>query len=310
MIHPGFLETDYLERMVDYTVQMDDNSRSAFQMNGSYYGRYRLTNVFIPLGVKTWTGDSNELSYYGPAMFYWFYRNAELMRQTLIDETIPLHDRDGRFSLNGRNTVFGIFDGCRRSNVIALLQLEYWPALPELREAMLHEHDSYMRSLCVEAIGLMGKRGLVYAKDIRETLWKFGDDPYFLGYAVGALARLDDKGATSLICEVYEMARERIDRLTFDEAMEKEMWYIYLIEDITSALIKLDPELALGILAKELANPNPHVCHFTHNAFKLSPLRHDAKLIISSLANTVASLPNDPRWIFRRHRGELVANSS
>lgn len=303
MVHPGFREIDYLERMIDYTVHMDDHSRSAFQMNGNYYGRYRLTNVFVPLGVKTWTGDSHQLSYYGPVMFHWMYTNAELMRQTLVDESIPLHDRDGRFSLNGRKTVFFLFDGCRRSNVIALSDLRYWPALPELREAMLHEYNSEMRSLCVEAIGMMGKRGLIYATDIRESIRKYSDDPFYLGYAVTALKQLGDKDAVLLIREVYEMARERIDRLTFDEAMKTERGWIYLIEDLTEALIRLDPEMARDILAMELVNPNSHVCHFTCKAFKLSPLRHDAKLIKSSLASAVASMPRDPQWVFRRNRG-------
>ena len=303
MIDQKFTHDEYLRRMIGYTVRMDDHSKSAFELNGNYYGRYRLTDVFIPLEMETCKSLCRELSYYGPLMLYWAYKNAEFFRWSLVDESIPLHDRDGALSLKGQKTVYCIYDGCRQSNAIALLELRYWPALPELREAMLHERDSYMRALCVETIGVMGERGLVYAKDIRESIRKFNDDQYFIGEAVKALGILGDKDGVALLLELYEETRARIDRLTFDEAMDKERWSIYLIGDIAEALIKLDPQTAHDILAMELANPNTHVHHFTKRAFQLSPLRHDAKLIGSSLTATVASLPKDPQWIFRRYSG-------
>jgi hypothetical protein len=185
--------------------------------------------------------------------------------------------------------------------VIALWYLKYWPALPELCEAMLHELDSYMRTLCVETIGVMGDRGLVYAKDIRESIRKFNDDQYFLGEAVKALGILGDKDGVALLLELHEETRARIDRLTFDEAMDKERWSIYPIGDITEALINLDPQAARDILAKELANPNPHVYHFTKRAFQLSPLRHDLKMMETSRSALTSFLPKNPKWIFRRH---------
>lgn len=298
-----FTEDEYLQEMIERTMRVDDHSWYVGKFGDNYYGRYfRHTDVLIPLGVRRYVGESREMSYYVPMEFHWAYKNAEFFRWSLVDESIPLHDRDGNLALNGRNVVFGLYDGCRQSNAIAIAELKYWPALPELREAMLHEYDSYMRTLCVEAIGVMGKRGLKYAKDIRESIRKFNDDPLYIGYAVGALKKLGDKEAVPLIREVYEMTRERIDQLSFDEAMKSERGFIYLIEDLTEALIRLDPVMARDVLAMELVDPNPHVRHFTHSAFKLSPLRHDAKLINSSYASMVASLPDDPKWIFRRQK--------
>lgn len=302
MVDPGFAEDEYLQQMIGSTVQFDDHSRSAFEMNGAYYGRLRLTNIFVPLGMKQYSYDYRELSHYVPAVFYWIYQNAEFMRWSVVDESIPLHDRDGVLSLNGESSVFCIYDGCRQSNVTALTGLRYWPALPEFREAMLHERDRYMRSLCVEAIGSMGKRALIYAKDIRESIRKFSNEPLYLVYAIEALAKLDDKSAASMLRELYEETRARISRLTFDEAMEKVRDWIYLIEDIVSAIIRLDPDSARDILAMELTDPNSHVRHFVKSAFMFSPLRYDVELIGSSLTSAIASLPEDPRWIFRRHR--------
>lgn len=292
MVDPRFTESDFWQQMIRYTLIQDEYSKHPFEMHGKYYGRYLRTNIIAPLAMKQYTGDHTELSCFGPAMYYWAYQNAEFMRWTVVDESIPLKDN---------KRIFGLFDGCRRTNVMALCYLKYWPALPELREAMLHERDSYMRLLCVETIGVTGKYGLPFAEDIRCSIKKFHNDPCYLGYAVKALSQLGDINSAPLIRELYEQTRARIDRLTFDEAMEKEISWIYLIDDITLALIKLDPESARDILAMELADPNSHVRHFTTSAFKLSPLKHDAKLIGSSLTTTVASLPKDPRWIFRRH---------
>jgi len=301
VINPGFTEGEYLRRMIEYTVRQDDFSKSPLEINGGYYGHYLRTDVIVPLGMRQYTGDSRELSYFGPVMYYWAYKNADFFQWSLVDESIPLHDRDRTLSLNGKGSTFGLFDGCRQTNVIALWYLKYWPALPELREAMLHERDSYMRTLCVEAISVMGERGSMYAKDIQESIRKFNDDQYFIGEAVKALAKLGDASAVPLIQELYEEARARIDRLSFDEAMDKERWFIYLIGDITEALIKLNPQAARDILAMELANPNPHVCHFTKRAFQLSPLRHELDLMESSRSFTVNCLPKDPKLIFLRH---------
>lgn len=296
MIDQKFTQSEYLSEMIKYTLHLNDFSISPFERDGRYFGRHGITDIVAPLGMRRDTFGSQELSYFGPWMYSWAYRNAELLRWSVVDESIPLRDDKRVFKF------YDIFDGCRRTNVIALNYLKYWPALPELREAMLHEYDTHMRGLCVDTIGVMGERGLQYAKDIRFSITKFDDDHYYQSSAVEALGRLGDIEAVPLLRELYEATRDKIVKLSFDEAMnvEDEKGTMMLIDDISAALIKLDPESAREVLAMELANPNPHVRHFTKRAFGLSPLWHESKMMEDSYSVVLSYLPKDPNWAFQR----------
>lgn len=298
MVEAKFSKGDYLRQMIEYTLWLDERRRWPVKVDDKFFANFKKTDFLVPLGAKEEANESKEWSISGPMVFDWIYQNAEFMRWSVVDESIPLQDKD---------TVFGLFDGCRRTNVIALWMLKYWPALPELREAMLHESDSYLRQLCVETIGVMGARGLSYAKDIRDSITKYYDDQQYQREAVKVLRRLNDIESVSLLRELFEITRSRIDCLPLHEANLKDNGSFMLVYEIITALIKFDPPTAREILAMELIDPNPHVYHFIRNAFKFSSLSQELELIQSSRAAIVSFLPTDPKWIFQRESQALRA---
>lgn len=291
-----FVGGDYMRHAISFSVRHEDGYR-AFEHNGRYYDR-NYTGVIVPLGTKRYIYDYREPSWFGPMLFDWAYRNAEFFRWSLVDESIPLEDNQGTL-------FFGLFDGCRRSNAIAVEFLRYWPALPELREAMLHEHDCHLRHLCVEAIGSMGEHATGYARDVGESIRKF-NDPWYQGAAVKTLGKIGDKTCVPLLRELFEEVRARIDALSFNEVMDREDQSIDLIGDITGAIIRLDPAVGREILAMELASPNPHVRHFVRREFQLSGRWDELKFMESGWSSIVSALPSDSHWVYRRSKGRLV----
>lgn len=225
-------------------------------------------------------------------IFCWIQHNAEIMRWTLVDESIPLESKEKSFD---------IFDGCRRTNAIALGMLKYWPALPELREVMLHEYDDYLKEICIDAIGEIGLRAYPYRKDLREFI-KSSNNPFSQEEAVKALTRLKDKECVPLLRELFYETVYKIKRIPHKEMFStKNSGLVILLERILQAFIDLDPEIARECLAVGLISENDAVRHYSKRAFVLSKDIFQMRLMDRNPSAILGFLPKDQsyRYIIR-----------
>jgi len=281
-----FGSVEFYDRFLRYALHWEHHRQMQSFDNCFYY--QSRNGIFVPTSSNR--GFSLDISVCDAAIFCWIYENAEIMRWTLTDESIPLEDK---------RKVFGIFDGGRRSNAIALGMLKYWPALPQFREVVLYETDGYLRELCVYAMGELSENAYAYREDIQQAI-KSTDDEYFQIEAVDALAKLDDKMAVPLFCRLFEKMVCRIKQHSFEEMFEgKNASMLMLMERILQALIKLDISTARELLSIGLSDGNPHVYRFCKRAFELSSDRSQLKLILSSKSAQIAFLPHD---YYRRYQ--------
>lgn len=279
----NFTLEDCFNSAIEYHLQYDFTYRHPVKIGQNYYSD--PNGVLAPLSCYF---SYRDISVFDISMFGWFYKNAELMRLTLIDESIPLASP---------KVIFDVFDGCRRTNAIALGMLKYHPALPEFREAMIHERDSRLKELCVFAMGEMSNEAQKYKKDIRQCILD-SDDGYFQEEAIRALVKLGDREAVPLLRDLFEETRYKINQFSYEEFPNDKHGYGLLIEEIVSALIKFDIGVALEVLAIGLADGNSHINHFVSRAFVLTRHRHQMKLMDLFDSVLVGFLPKDPKWTF------------
>lgn len=273
----GYRFDDLTKHLVEFS------SRTSHAQFGQIYFKEHH-GVLQPFGSGKHSWQREPMTCWEPLSYYWIYRNAEFMRMTLVDESIPL---------KSEQKVFGIFDGCRISNALALGMIRYWPALPEIREAMLHDPDRDLCIQCIESIGLIGPRARSLAKDIRKVVIE-NHDSYFRATSVEALAELRDPESVPFLRELYEETRSLIHKKSESNLWNYDSWDLLLLRAITEALIKLDKEMARECLAIGLLDANPHVYHHTKSAFWFSRDYYQMKLMDSSWSVAIGFLPSDP----------------
>jgi len=175
--------------------------------------------------------------------------------------------------------------GDRRGNLMMIDFFNYYPALPELREAMLHDLDAYFRLGCVDAIGKMGGKAYPYIPDIIKVMQE-DPDFYTRSYAAKALGRLGAKCCLNIIREMYEEVIYLLNRNSrgYDFSKEEDLSKFYsieedtdllhLLEEIMETLIIIDPKTAKECLALAMLNSNPHIRHFAITAFYTHPVEY------------------------------------
>ena len=87
--------------------------------------------------------------------------NAELYRMGIIDEDIPDEYGDCSELLLNNDVYF-----CRQHMIHMLGEIGYYPACVELREAMLHDLNGFIRGDAAEALGKIGDKN--YSNDLLE----------------------------------------------------------------------------------------------------------------------------------------------
>lgn len=260
----SFTEQDFLQRTIDYTLLQQHFLDHASKIGQGYFVLNR--GIITPLSHLPIDDSDFEESVYFPAMMYYIYSHAEQMRWSLLDESIPLKTPRDSF----RRVRFGLFDGGRYSNALALGMLKYTPALPDLREAMLHDLDTTLQYYCVRSLGDMPKESFGFRKDIRQAILDSTDD-YFQATAVKVLGALNDEGAVTMLRELFEKLKFEILQITIEEGFKKEYtWKLMLLNNIIETLIKLDIDAAREILALCLDEDFGHVYHYVKRSFLLS----------------------------------------
>lgn len=273
-----FTAQEGLENMIEYTMHFEDHVVKI----GNHY--YRKENGVLTPSEIFPKYSYRELSVFWSEVLNWIYQNAEIMRWTLVDESIPLESKE---------KAFDIFDGCRRTNAMALGILKYWPALPEFREVMLHEQDAYLRELCINAISEMGIRAYGYRKDIRQVILD-SDNPYLQEEGVKALAKLNDKNAAPMLQELFYDTISKIEKLSYEEMLRMErIGFSLLMETILEALQKLDLDAARECLAVGLISNNDHIYYFSKRAFALTKNRFQMGLMARYPSILLGFLPKD-----------------
>ena len=132
----------------------------------SGYGSFRFENLdyererllFMP--ARDWVCDMGVAGFISRD-YVLAEQQADGLRMSLIDEDIPLEQK----------LIFNssVFQGGRLNSAILLGMIKYAPALPELREAALHDFSDSMRHECVNAIGSMNE-GRVFSGDVMKII--------------------------------------------------------------------------------------------------------------------------------------------
>lgn len=281
-----FTVQEGFENMVQYAMRFEHDF---IKIGGRYY---RRKNEILSPSETLPKYYHHEIEIDWSIIFCWIQQNAELMRWTLVDESIPLESKKKSFD---------IFDGCRRTNAIAIGMLKYWPALPELREAMLHDSDWYMRDVCISSLGEMPKHAYQYRKDIL-LVAQTAKVAWVQEEAVQTLKKLNDKDCALALYELYFETRDRIRNAEYKDMSNNERSQLILLRTIVEALIKLDVELAREVLAVGLIDSNPHIWYNTKSAFELTRERHQLKIMRSNFANPLGFLPQNLSWLYRLRR--------
>lgn len=281
-----FTEKDCFRHALDYNLRWDNDRHSSVKVGDQYYSKN--LGFLTPLHYERWGRSYREISYHYVEMFYWIYKNAEAMRMTLVDESIPLRVSDNIYA-------YEIYDGGRVMNASALEDLRYWPALPELREAMLHDKDSELRRYCVAAIGAMGKRAYKYRKDICQSILATNDE-FYQEEAVKTLGKLNDKESVPLLCDLFHETCHRINHIPFKEMLKVEQsGLLRLIETIIRTVFLFDQEAARELLAIGLSSDHPCIYHWSKRAFELSDWTF-LDLIEHCPSVKMGFLPKNPHW--------------
>jgi len=287
-----FTERDCFHHALDYNLRWDNERHSSVKVDGQYYSQN--LGFLTPLHYNRRGWSHKEISYYYVAMFYWIYRNAEAMRMTLVDESIPLRVDDGMVA-------YDIYDGGRCMNAVALEDLKYWPALPELREAMLHDRNDELRIRCVSTIGVMGERAHKYRSDIRQSILDSSNE-FFQEEAVKTLGKLDDRESVPILRDLFNETCHRIHQISFKESLKVEnSGLLNLIEAIIRTVFLFDREAARELLAIGLTDNHPGIYHWSKRAFELTDEWDQLYLMEHCPSILIGFLPNDPRWSLK-HR--------
>ena len=276
-------ENDYLERAVSYALEHE--SSHPIRINDRYY--VKSDELLMPLESASYYHRHSDFALFYVMSLYWAFRNAELLRWSVVDESIPYR---------AKHCSFEIYDGGRKMNALALGELQYTAALPELREAMLHDRNNEFKYYCVQSIGSMGPKARYLGKDIRKAILQF-DDAFFRCEAVDTLVKIDDKESVPLLREFYDETRYQIHSMSESDRL-KDTHVLLLLEAIVKALLVFDSEAGREALAKGLLDENDHVYHFTKRATFWSSARDQVKLMKKNNAIAVAFLPKDPTWSF------------
>lgn len=234
----------------------------SFRFNNQDYERERI--VFR--STKDWACDIGCAGYLSRE-YVLAEQQAEGLRNSLVDEEIPLEQK---LLFN-----HSVFQGGRINHAILIGMIRYASALPELREAALHDLDDRMRHECVDAIGNMGSKSRTFAEDIMQII-ENDISPYVKKSAVQAIRKIGD---SSFSYRILEQAEEASDLASLslqryleepqqgiDSLSQSSLLYRFILE----SLVALNPRLGREALKKGLNHDSPVIRHEAKNACLLS----------------------------------------
>ena len=177
------------------------------------------------------------------------HRDAELYRQGILDETLP------------------VFERCLLIHYLG--KIGYKKAAPELREAMMHARESDLRGFALEGLGRLGCREYV-----PDMIYVLRNDEYVRRDVVRTLGVLKDPRALLPLRETYE---EIIYKIHAAEGQGKE-WTDYSSEwsnliNVIEAMLRIDGPLAEQSLNEALDDNNIHI----HEAAKRGAFFYNRK---------------------------------
>lgn len=181
----------------------------------SYYG------FFIPLESKLerldfWSGEILRA-----------YENAEHYRRAILDENLPL---TGRLLM-----------------IESLGKIRYHPACPELREALLHDKEEYIRECSAFCLGEI--RDKKYVPDLVCALRKEDNFSALVGIEM-SLGDLKDSRALPAL-------RERFEKVLWEVNQGNDVGLLEL-EMIIGSMMKIGGDLTSDTIDKLLSIPNPY----------------------------------------------------
>lgn len=239
-----------------YWIEQVARARAGFgavRFNNQDYEKERI--IYAP--VHDWASDIWCAGYLARDYIV-AEQQAEGLRRSLLDEEIPLEQE-----LVGNNLVLR---GGRVNSAILLGMIRYTPALPELREASLHDLHESMRHESIDALGNMQNATRKYAQDIMHII-EHDQSLLVRGTAAQALKKIGNKTFSYRLLEqseeVASLTRRRFvehfqDRIGhFHDFSQTALVYRFILE----CLVALNPKVGREALKKGLNDESPAVYH-------------------------------------------------
>ena len=166
---------------------------------------------------------------YGYSDLLQAYRNAELYRTAILDESLPAEMGSASTMLLDHSPFF-----CRYFWIVDLGRIRYKLACPELREVMLHDFNPKLRGAATEALGKIGDKR--YTKDLIHAMH---EDGQVSRRAMFALGDMGDDSALPALREKFEEARHRIQLAHL--AQDRDLFWheVDTIRDVTDVLVRV-----------------------------------------------------------------------
>ena len=155
------------------------------------------------------------------------YENAEHYRRAILDEDLPL---TGRLLM-----------------IESLGKIRYHPACPELREALLHDKNEYIRECSAFCLGEIGDRK--YVPDLVHALGKEDNFSALFGIEM-SLGDLSDSRALPAL-------RERFEKVLWEISQGNDIGLLEL-ENIMGSMMKIGGDLTSDTIDKLMSVPNPY----------------------------------------------------
>ena len=234
----------------------------AFRFNNRDYEQER--RLFAP--VKDWACDIGCAGYLSRE-YLLAEQQAEGLRLSLTDETIPLEQK----LLFNKS----VFQGGRINNALLIGIIRYSKALPQLREAAIHDLNECMRHECVDAMGNMDVKFSIFAEDTMQIL-EHDSSTYVKMAAAQAIRKIGDLSFSYRLLEQAEEAA-KLAKIDFQNYLrnskeginalsQSSLLYRFLLE----SLVALNPKIGREALKKGLQSDSPPVHHEAKNTCLLS----------------------------------------
>lgn len=225
-------------------------------------------------------------------------KEAELLRKSILDESLPLHMK---LLKNGRH--YSCFDGGRVGDAVVLGVIRYAPAIPELLEVLKHDYAEDMRDAAAGALGDMEKAAWHVAGELVERL--FIEKEMWIRTEIATSIRKIRNPAVAFrlrdACENLITELEAYEALGYfncgDERKEDLLgWGFVCLDEALHALFKCSKEQGREVISRALRSESRHVVHGAKRAFLFSGMYSEPRLVWT---------PEDIRKYFKRLKGKI-----
>ena len=185
------------------------------------------------------------------------HENAEFYRWAVTDESLPDDYFCEGHGIGGR-IAFG-----RLHFIDYLGQIGYKKALPDMREAMLHDRNAEIRESCLGALGRLG--GAAYWADVAELLRKDSSVAVRLE-AAKTLGRFRNPEALVPMREFFEQLRAQADMVQIEKGFDAIAYD--QVSRVLQAMLAIGGELARDTVAEAFRDSNYMVHQAARTAFQ------------------------------------------